>query len=901
MKRISIKYQILIIALIPVILIDAFLTLLHIESSISQAEQLLRSKGEIIAEQIAGASEFNLFSGDFEKIQHLLNQSINTNDIIYAAVFDLQGLPVAKSEGLDYSDQLTTQYYYYRQSIQSQALGDSDVFEPDAEIDSADSRTIGSVHLYVSRQQLEENKKQIFTEGLIFFCTMLLLATLLTIAISRRITRPVFTLLEHLKKVEKGKLGEVIKHIENNEIGDVQNGFNSMSQSLLANRMQLDQKIKTATVELMNAISDLEYKNRELGIARDHAQNADRVKSQFLANISHEIRTPINGIKGFINLLSRTGLNLDQKRYADIISQSTNDLASIVNEVLDLSKIESGKVEIIESEFDLFELVETARDSLYTGAMENDIDLHLIVYSDTPSRLIGDQLRLKQILINLVSNAIKFTDQGYVKLTVYMEDENETECLIKFNVEDSGIGISEQDQSILFQAFNQIESDSNRRFSGTGLGLVISKNLARLMGGDISLNSEPDSGSLFSLTLPFKQSLSDDITDNPFANKTAMLFSFNQNCLNEIQSLFNRIGFDTQTQLIKQDSNLQEIKNQLKQNLNYFKLIIVDLRHSFINPDNFIDSDIKEKVHVMIMHYDQTLIDSSILFDYPYLSVINTCNNLRQILSGRQKSIEKLKTNQIDNVAANPKKVLLVDDNPINLTLASELTQLWGHSAYEASNATEAMELFRHEKFDLILLDIQMPEIDGVTLMKMMREEKPQLDTPIAAITANLMEIEKERLLNEGFDAFISKPIEEEKLRQLLDQQSVTLKPDDKTNRPVKNVSIDYDLTVNLAAKNKKLANNIFTLLSREIPEYQDTLNKAVESNSGDDIAAIIHKLQGVTCYAGLPYLKELLTAFKFTKPSDLQKREQLCIEIINELDTIAAQLEQHFSSQHSA
>ena len=413
MRRLGIKYQILLITLIPVFLIDLFFTYTHIDNSIDQANELLQSKGEIIARQIAGASEFSLFTGNDSQIQYLLDQSVGSNDIVQASIYDRQGQLVAESIASGYAPADTADYFYHRESITSQSIEHSDVFTPDL-TDARQTRTLGWVHLYISRYRLQQTTRQIIADSIIFFVSILVMAIALTMAISHRITQPIINLMEHLKNVETGQLGKIIDPTEDNEIGAVQKGFNRMTQSLLTNRRHLNQRIQQATQQLNEAITDLESKNRQLGFARDEAQNANRSKSEFLANMSHEIRTPINGIKGFISLLSQSKLEPAQQRYVDIILKSTADLTNIVNEILDFSKMESGKLNIVDEEFDLYEVIEQTRDLLFINVLTKNIDLNLIIYSDTPRWLIGDKLRLKQILLNLIGNAIKFTDQGRV-------------------------------------------------------------------------------------------------------------------------------------------------------------------------------------------------------------------------------------------------------------------------------------------------------------------------------------------------------------------------------------------------------------------------------------------------------------------------------------------------------
>jgi two-component system sensor histidine kinase BarA len=905
MKKSSIRFQILIATLVPVLLIDLFFTTVLIERSISQAEQLLRNKGELMAQQIAGAAEFYLYYGNNDAIRRLLDQSLRNNEVVYLSVYDGRGQIVAEAIGDGYRPDQVDDYYYYRHDIRSQSLNLFDIFEPEA-ASGQSANTIGRVHLYLSKQSLRAQIRQSYFHGALLFVAMLLLATLVAWFISRRITRPVFTLLQHIREVEAGNLGQTIEEIEPNEIGDVQEGFNSMSQALLANRMQLDQKIKSATLELMNAITDLEYKNRELSHARDHAEYASQVKSQFLANMSHEIRTPINGIQGFVNLLEKTTLDNDQNRYIDIIKQSTRDLRAIVDEILDFSKIESGKVEITEKPFDLYELVESTRDSLFSNALEKGIDLHLIVYSDTPRQLVGDKLRLKQILINLLGNAIKFTDQGFVSLTVYIEDESSSQIMLRFVVEDSGIGISPEDQAQLFQAFTQIESDSNRRYTGTGLGLVISKNLAALMGGDILLESQEGAGSSFTLILPFKPFYSVEQQPRLRAEHNAMIYAFSERGLHELQTLYNRIGFLTETEQLDDDSDTAALRQQLEQNLPYLDLIVFDLRHRCFEPQQLMDASICKHCRCIIMHYDVSLVDSELLDQFEFIAVINTCNQLEQLLLPESGPDEEPTRNTLPLPArgsSGGKRILLVDDNAINLALGSELIRLWGHQCIEAENAEQALQAFAQQEFDIILLDIQMPGIDGIELMRMLRERAPKLQAPIVALTANVLPEQKQKLLDLGFDGYLGKPLDEHKLRRLLDQDrmpaDIGSDPQDEDGLQGDERIIDHAGTLQLSANNENLAQDLYRLMRKEMPEHARALRRLIEEPAAADreqrfreIGAILHKLQGVTCYAALPRLRKLLRQWPEQRQSGDEAVIGFCRQVIIELEAISDELD---------
>jgi two-component system sensor histidine kinase BarA len=893
MKKLGLKYQILMITLIPVFLIDLYFTYTHIDSNIEQASELLQSKGQIIARQIAGASEFNLFAGNDGQIEYLLQQSVDTNNIVLASVYDQQGNLIAESRSAAFQQSATADYFYYRQPILSHSIEHSDVFAPDFD-DVGQTSGLGWVHLYISRQQLQLTTRGIIIDSIVFFVTVLFMAIMLTVLISRRITQPIFRLMEHLRYVETGELGKTINPIETNEIGALQQGFNQMTHSLLANRSHLNRRIQQATQQLNEAITDLETKNRELGFARDAAQNANRTKSEFIANMSHEIRTPINGIKGFISLLSQSELDHSQQRYVDIVLKSTGDLTKIVNEILDFSKLESGKLHIIDEEFDLYEVIEQTRDILFINVLTKNIDLNLIIYSDTPRLVVGDKLRLKQILLNLIGNAIKFTDQGRVLIKVNLADTDNDQADIEIAVEDTGIGISEQDQQTLFQAFSQVESSSTRRFTGTGLGLVISKNLATLMGGDIDMQSTPGAGSKFTLRLPFEYATKTEAeahTETDIAR--ALIMGADNYCLMEARTLFDRAGVSTEYSLIDNSEGIEPVIHCIQRNLAYIDLLVFDLRHLDIDLEKVLNRKMTEAVRIILLHYDQAIELSPKLQQTEFVSVISTSQAISQLLT-RTTPLTMTKDDSRTQAETHSKSVLLVDDNEINLKLASELVGLWGHDVTPANHGNKALELFNSRAFDLVILDIQMPDIDGVTLLHMMRSHKPDEQTLFVALTANVLNDEAERLIELGFDYFLSKPIDEDKFRTLLGcdtlrqhagTASSTAKESDCT--------VDYERSLALSAGNASLLRQIFEILQRDIPDQQLQLTSALAQLDHDKLAAITHKLHGVTCYASLPRLRRKVLGFQQRLARDSNMPLAQSVQELNkELDAVKQEVD---------
>jgi len=899
MGRFGIKYQILMITLIPVFFIDLFFTYTHINNSIDQADELLQMKGQLSARQIAGAAVFDLISADYKNIQLLLDQSIDSNDIVLASIYDQHQKLIAKSVSGKYIAAETADYFSYRYPIVSQNIVDADVAGADSP-QNQPAHSLGWVQLYISRQQLQQTTHHIIVNSITFFLSILLMAVILTIVVSRKITQPIIRLMDHMKYVETGQLGKPIEPLETNEIGAVQQGFNRMTKALLANRRHLNQRIQQATQQLSEAITDLEAKNRDLGLARDEAQNANRTKSEFLANMSHEIRTPINGIKGFISLLNQSKLNNTQQRYAEIILKSTNDLTSIINQILDFSKMESGKLHMVEEVFDLHEVIEQTRDILFINILTRNIDLNLIIYSDTPRKVMGDKIRLKQILLNLIGNAIKFTDQGQVVIKVSVEDETTQQTDVLISIEDSGIGISEQDQQNLFQAFSQVDSADNRRFAGTGLGLVISKNLATLMGGNISMHSTLGEGSRFELRLPLKVIEDQDSAPAEFQRPLcALIFSARKTGLMEVQTLFDRAFVDTESSLVDNNLGIDPVMECIQRNLVHLDLIVFDLRHLEIDLNQILKNELTRNTRVILMHYDRGTDAAIDLPETEFISVITTSRALaiQLVQASPASAVDQLRDSHPS--LAQVKTVLLVDDNQVNLKLAGELIRLWGHQVVEADHADKALELYKNRHFDLIILDIQMPDIDGPTLLKMMREHEPGDTTPVVALTANILNQEAQRLLDLGFDYYLSKPIDEDKFKSLLDGDIRQRHPhphhaDTDRNSMAEN-SIDYHQSLALSAHNKGLLKQTFEILLQEIPDHQQQLMNALQNSQHDKLAAIAHKLQGITCYTSLPKLKQMLSCFQQQLAEDNKASlHDAVLDLTSELSVIKAEVEKY-------
>lgn len=876
----SISSRLMLLALLPLLIIELVFSWYHISNSKETAAISLSENGHLIAEQLAEASTFYLLAGDYEAINQLIIKSFNRQYVSFISIHNKSGASIAQHSSINFRPEDTKQYLHIKKVIYNSQIYSPDMFEIDDDITL--KKDIGLLHLYHSKSLIDEKANQALKNTVLYSSIIFIFAFFFIFMLTKKLTTPFYNLLKHIKNAEKGQLGETIKNIESNEIGILQVGFNNMTQSLLNSRTQLDMDIKNATLKLMEMVSELESKNTELEISKNEALKANKIKSSFLANMSHEIRTPINGIKGFIGLLANSQLNDEQQRYTKIIKQSSSDLITIVNEILDFSKIESGKLTLEIHSFDLIDCIEAIRDRFFPAALDKKIDIFLSIYADVPRYVLGDEARLKQILINLIGNAIKFTDKGHVQIKVWISDDIDGDYNqhIQIDINDTGIGINDEDKKQLFNAFQQIESETNRRYSGTGLGLVISRKLARLMHGDISLQSEEDVGSTFSLSMPFKLDTLTEVSLNQnLENDLFFLISSKKNGLSEIQSLFTRANLMTETMIVSSSIELEHVLKTISLSLKHIQYIVIDKRKMDSQFNARLIFEFTHQCKIINLDYKPSTIYEGCFF---ISSTTHSSKLVETILNTQKQDVEKSIPATIHSAS---KRILVVDDNKINLAFAFELLSQWGHQPMQANSALNALDIYQKHPFDLVLMDIQMPEHDGIEGMEMLRKSPTNKGIPIIALTANALPEEEYRLKKLGFNAYISKPIDEKALRNIINKEQQFIVK--KVVVPNILLSIDYDSTLQLSGNNSQLVQQVLQMLFNEIPQYQEQFKRAEQQSDLTTFKAAKHKLEGTTCYASLPKLKSIL--INATQMTDFDN--DITTRILVELDILREQL----------
>lgn len=537
---------------------------------------------------------------------------------------------------------------------------------------------------------------------------------------------------------------------------------------------------KQAEQELTDARDAAREANRELRRARDVAEEASRAKNDFLANVSHEIRTPMNAIIGMTDLVLETDLDPLQQDYLETVAESAESLMSIIDQVLDFSKIESGKLQLEAVDFSLRDELAATVKSLAVRADAKRVQLHRHVESSVPNRIVGDPLRLRQVLVNLIGNAIKFTDEGEVEVHVQTRDLNSEEACLLFTVRDTGIGIPTEKLESIFSAFEQADTSTTRQYGGTGLGLTITSRLVNAMGGEMWVESVPGEGSTFSFTVRLKLAPAlPEVNADDVKDVTVVICDADQENPRRYAQMLSEFPVTVQFAV-----KLDEAIDALHQVASAPQKVVLILDEQS-TPGEV--TDVIRSVHAdpLLRHVAILLLSERRSNNKPryqdwivqavLIKPFAKSDLMRAIVSAVSRRFSKPARRQRSPDAetlssVEPLSILLVEDGKANQTMAVGLLSKWGHSVSIAENGQEALDAYQNGDFDVILMDVQMPLMDGIEATQRIREREQGGDRriPIIAMTAHAMKGDRERCLAVGMDDYVAKPVKKDDLLQAL-------------------------------------------------------------------------------------------------------------------------------------
>ena len=913
MKQWGIRQQVLILTLFPALFIALALTVYFTVSQINYISHALERHGETIASQISPAAEYAVFSGNINSLRKILKHTLMSDkDVVRVTITneeDVVLLSLAESpSSREYPDYFYTllsdvEMRHFRHPIVTEQLDVND-FDKNQETEISEvipPKTIGYVDLYLTAQYSTEQKIKSLYQGGLITLAILVLSALLAIRISQQISRPIQAFTKAVKKIAAGKYDSHINQDAPGELAILESCINTMADELLVAQTGMESRINEFTQELQQTLEELEIRNAELDITRYNAMQASKAKSEFLANMSHEIRTPLSGIMGFTELLINSDLDSHQQDYARTIHKSANNLLTIIDDILDLSKIESGKLDIILTRCNVIDIIEDVIDLLAPIAYEKNIELFYYLHPDVPHIIESDPIRIRQVLLNLVGNAVKFTLDGYVFLNIETYNTPKSNN-IKFTVSDTGIGMDQDSKQKLFTAFTQADTSITRKFGGTGLGLVISRKLILLMKGKIGFDSTEGEGSNFWFEVPMNviEQSSDNINDE-LSGKNIALVDEHILCRKALRAMLEQWGcnvtefslerccteycftisksFDAVVVGIsrKHMRNIDQYKNCLEQLINHIPVLtIVSTRsHTELGELGYSSFGNLSYRTARRAQIHKSLTDS-----------VNRSFNIPEEIQPPKEVAVPLTHSAL--------KVLVVDDNEINLRLAEIILKKNHYDVTTICSGEESIEMARHNEYDLIFMDLHMPGLDGYEAAKRIRTvEGDKHRSVIIALTANAMPQDIKKIGSCDIDDILIKPISEQLICDIISQwfSNIETRSGEKTPDNVisdSNAIFSMEHARNLANGNEELALELFSMLINELPDHRNNILQASNEGNISQLKEVTHKLNGASRCSGTTALSRAANSLE----SSINKNENEQIakktdDLVKEIDRL--------------
>jgi len=913
------RNQILLVALVPAALLTLTIGSYLLATRIADLRASQQELGESIVQHLAPASEYAVFSGNQPALDRLTENLVSQHSVSGLRILDADGVVIteaASDVATEDMGLLSRLYPVSPEDLHFSAPIEVGA-EPGGEFESlfadqptaqetADSRIIGHVELQLSPQPLMQRQAEVLSRGLALIFSGLILVWLLAIRTGLKMVHPLNQVVDAITRFREGEQDVRVKLTSRGESGLLEKGFNELADEIQKAHQDLEFQVEQATSELRETLEAVEIKNVELDLARKRAEASNQVKSEFLANISHEIRTPMNAIFGYTQLLARTQLQSNQKEYIVTIQRSAESLLALLEDVLNLSRIEAGRVEVEATACNPAELIEDTLAMMAPGIFHKGLELIWSPLNRLPVEILADKVKLRQILGNLLSNAAKFTDDGQIQVNAQLEVHEDDQQWLIIDVIDTGIGIHKDDTWKLFQAFSQLDSSSARRHQGAGLGLVICEQLTKLLGGNISVESEPGLGSQFTVRIPIKVLTPEK--GLPLAAQNIAIYSPTRAMAEAMSRRLQAWGAE-----VVHIEDVKEIHAYHRQ----AKLILLEVSQAMLAKEDQMDwikaqLSADARILILVSSLDRDVLQHvESALRHPVLprtiSSQQLLDTLTDTLSEPQSLAPRDGSQRDSTESLSGLKILMVEDNRINRHLTEEFLESAGAIVRAAVDGRDALEKLERWEPDLILMDIQLPGMDGLETTLALRERYGLSTVPVIALTASAGEGERKRCRQAGLDDVLVKPVRAETLIERI-RRAIQLR---RPSQLIHNGSAGHSEGAKATDsgqekgqamgrdKNGRLRREIAAMVLDDLPGQRSNAQKYFNSGDHTALDSEIHRMRGTAAFCGFHGLASSCEDIRkaIEKQQDHQALSGLLQRMEEEVDKVLAEVKEQLET----
>ncbi|MFK7992614.1 MAG: ATP-binding protein [Granulosicoccus sp.] len=875
MRNLSITSRMLLVAFVPALLVAFLMALYSVVTGVRDSEQSELQRAVTLAQGLANASEFALVTANTQLLDELAQPLLAIPSIQIVCFYDAENALLHEAHAVNQQEQrvgavasklrqwVSQQPMVNRVSapvqrtdltqFQDPLFDKRSSTEPLAPSHTISGEKVGRILFKLDLTLAYQNQLVIVRRGLMYVTVVLLLAMGAAYSLARSVINPIRTLTHSVKALAANEYVKIPAVSVGGELDELAVGVNYLSSELQAFHARQTQAIQLATEDLQSTLSLLEQKNTELEQARESAETASAFKSQFVANMSHEIRTPLNAIIGTLSVMNKSGLDITQLDQFTMISNSSKTLLYLIEDILDISKIESGNLVVESISTNLESLLDEVHTTVAMQAVDRGVEFFVTPLPDLSLREVyTDPTRLKQVLLNLVSNSIKFTHEGHVLLSTELIEHESGLRVVKFTVKDTGIGIPVEKQKLLFSAFTQVDMSTTRRYGGTGLGLFICSGIVELLDGTIELSSEAGSGTCIEVVIPLQVARTASIQPvEPAPEDSGVIYRDSYAPLQPLVKQYVEKNLAT----LKTDTNpassvyIQNIPNRM-------------LGRSWVGPIvPSSESDKKDK-HLPELHdYEKRIALVSQLtpsiqkrlqqagftgYALKTPSSIAFKRSLQRALSDQPFGVSASAITNDDRPEKTDRvlTVLAVDDQRINIDLLMQFFDYLEIRGIYASSGKEALAYVETEEIDLVLLDLHMPDQDGFEIAEAIRNSAgANAQVPVVAMTADAYSSTRKRAMAVGFDDLLTKPATVQAVRDAIARWTRSTE----NPRPQTSPMVDLQACADAVSGNITWARTALKTYGDEAPQHISALHTGLEKNDKKHLFETAHAVKGVS------------------------------------------------------